>query len=127
MDELLEKHNDKIFTNWEQSLETYYDMKDFYKQHVVESNHRNFEDIHLYHAQRSFLTEIEFNIINLVDFYFNESIELPRGFDDFEFDHRKHWFSLGGKSGLDRKSTRLNSSHVAISYAVFCLKKKKND
>src|SRR5207253_3965087 len=25
----------------------------------------------------------------------------------------------------DRKSTRLNSSHVAISYAVFCLKKKK--
>src|SRR5690625_6147389 len=29
---------------------------------------------------------------------------------------------LGG--WLDRKSTRLNSSHVAISYAVFCLKKK---
>src|SRR5690625_6936651 len=28
--------------------------------------------------------------------------------------------------GEDRKSTRLNSSHVAISYAVFCLKKKKN-
>src|SRR5574337_1653090 len=28
-------------------------------------------------------------------------------------------------SGLDRKSTRLNSSHHSISYAVFCLKKKK--
>src|SRR5690349_22459555 len=27
--------------------------------------------------------------------------------------------------GVDRKSTRLNSSHVEISYAVFCLKKKK--
>src|SRR5690625_6103457 len=27
----------------------------------------------------------------------------------------------------DRKSTRLNSSHVAISYAVFCLKKKKDN
>src|SRR5437868_13283320 len=27
-------------------------------------------------------------------------------------------------SGRDRKSTRLNSSHVSISYAVFCLKKK---
>src|SRR5689334_24392957 len=27
--------------------------------------------------------------------------------------------------GLDRKSTRLNSSHSSISYAVFCLKKKK--
>src|SRR5439155_22046240 len=30
-------------------------------------------------------------------------------------------------SPLDRKSTRLNSSHVAISYAVFCLKKKKKE
>src|SRR2546427_8526660 len=29
-------------------------------------------------------------------------------------------------SGLDRKSTRLNSSHSQISYAVFCLKKKKH-
>src|SRR5438309_5451740 len=28
---------------------------------------------------------------------------------------------------LDRKSTRLNSSHSSISYAVFCLKKKKNN
>src|SRR5437660_2627171 len=32
----------------------------------------------------------------------------------------------GRELGLDRKSTRLNSSHVAISYAVFCLKKKTN-
>src|SRR3989454_6800012 len=32
-----------------------------------------------------------------------------------------------GQDGLeDRKSTRLNSSHLVISYAVFCLKKKKN-
>src|SRR5699024_12825784 len=31
-----------------------------------------------------------------------------------------------GYDGPDRKSTRLNSSHVSISYAVFCLKKKKN-
>src|SRR3989442_2265904 len=30
-----------------------------------------------------------------------------------------------GKGNSDRKSTRLNSSHVRISYAVFCLKKKK--
>src|SRR5690606_41634059 len=30
-----------------------------------------------------------------------------------------------GLSRVDRKSTRLNSSHVKISYAVFCLKKKK--
>src|SRR3712207_7814123 len=31
-----------------------------------------------------------------------------------------------GATALDRKSTRLNSSHANISYAVFCLKKKKN-
>src|SRR5688500_20041903 len=30
------------------------------------------------------------------------------------------------KTSLDRKSTRLNSSHLVISYAVFCLKKKKH-
>src|SRR5690625_6936723 len=36
---------------------------------------------------------------------------------------------LNSESGdiVDRKSTRLNSSHVAISYAVFCLKKKTMD
>src|SRR5690625_5644946 len=39
--------------------------------------------------------------------------ELPGAAEDFSF--------------LDRKSTRLNSSHVAISYAVFCLKKKKKN
>src|SRR2546422_8378898 len=37
--------------------------------------------------------------------------------------------SAGGRDGhrSDRKSTRLNSSHGYISYAVFCLKKKKKD
>src|SRR5690606_42095481 len=34
-------------------------------------------------------------------------------------------FSRGTRAFPDRKSTRLNSSHVKISYAVFCLKKKK--
>src|SRR5260221_5592699 len=32
---------------------------------------------------------------------------------------------LYGPAAIDRKSTRLNSSHTVISYAVFCLKKKK--
>src|SRR5689334_24315183 len=39
--------------------------------------------------------------------------------EEVSFDHVA--FELG-----DRKSTRLNSSHSSISYAVFCLKKKKN-
>src|SRR5256885_7851164 len=34
--------------------------------------------------------------------------------------------ALDGRQTQDRKSTRLNSSHLVISYAVFCLKKKKN-
>src|SRR5215475_14863048 len=43
---------------------------------------------------------------------------------------RPEWRSGGSHSrrcqpDIDRKSTRLNSSHVKISYAVFCLKKKK--
>src|SRR5256885_2938076 len=45
---------------------------------------------------------------------------------------RAHALAHGGQllqvvaHGADRKSTRLNSSHLVISYAVFCLKKKKN-
>src|SRR5258707_8541960 len=41
--------------------------------------------------------------------------------DDDEEDHHR------GVHSEDRKSTRLNSSHANISYAVFCLKKKKKD
>src|SRR6266566_6230995 len=33
----------------------------------------------------------------------------------------------GPRGAVDRKSTRLNSSHLVISYAVFCLKKKKKE
>src|SRR5260221_10577109 len=42
----------------------------------------------------------------------------PRAGDDLRRSDQKR---------LDRKSTRLNSSHTVISYAVFCLKKKKNN
>src|SRR5439155_16458546 len=43
---------------------------------------------------------------------------------DLQKDSAKPYAVLTGE---DRKSTRLNSSHVAISYAVFCLKKKKTN
>src|SRR5688572_31421339 len=39
---------------------------------------------------------------------------------------QRHRLALLALLALDRKSTRLNSSHSQISYAVFCLKKKKN-
>src|SRR5207253_11113472 len=42
-----------------------------------------------------------------------------------EPDRRRVGAAGGTARRRDRKSTRLNSSHVAISYAVFCLKKKK--
>src|SRR2546430_10784267 len=47
---------------------------------------------------------------------------------DILFDHEsilKLAPDVRARKGLDRKSTRLNSSHSQISYAVFCLKKKK--
>src|SRR3712207_8269950 len=40
--------------------------------------------------------------------------------------NRRHADAPAGEAG-DRKSTRLNSSHANISYAVFCLKKKNTD
>src|SRR5699024_11287349 len=45
-----------------------------------------------------------------------------RIFEEPRKEHKKRW----KKRTEDRKSTRLNSSHVSISYAVFCLKKKIN-
>src|SRR5688572_33306840 len=45
-----------------------------------------------------------------------------------DHDVRTTWNLLGDPTlKLDRKSTRLNSSHSQISYAVFCLKKKKDN
>src|SRR5258705_9514831 len=46
-------------------------------------------------------------------------MKIVRTSDASRYDHRVD-------ARKDRKSTRLNSSHLGISYAVFCLKKKKN-
>src|SRR5438045_6673749 len=40
---------------------------------------------------------------------------------------RQNLAARADQGGLDRKSTRLNSSHLGISYAVFCLKKKNKN
>src|SRR2546430_13506684 len=48
-----------------------------------------------------------------------------RGYHEPEDDSDGGDHGVGGASVVDRKSTRLNSSHSQISYAVFCLKKKK--
>src|SRR2546430_3135183 len=49
--------------------------------------------------------------------------QLGGGFHRYSVDAR--WLVPHFEKMLDRKSTRLNSSHSQISYAVFCLKKKK--
>src|SRR5690625_6022948 len=49
-----------------------------------------------------------------------QDARLPEGAE-----HGAAGVAPGSGPGQDRKSTRLNSSHVAISYAVFCLKKEK--
>src|SRR5690242_21327562 len=48
------------------------------------------------------------------------------GVEITEFASRAGLYPPDSKWAQDRKSTRLNSSHMSISYAVFCLKKKKN-
>src|SRR3712207_7528005 len=53
-----------------------------------------------------------------------EILHAGRGFEN---EHLRLLFdSMVSDEDLDRKSTRLNSSHANISYAVFCLKKKKS-
>src|SRR5256886_7868401 len=47
------------------------------------------------------------------------------GMDDCGHSHCRTTQRRGSNVATDRKSTRLNSSHSQISYAVFCLKKKK--
>src|SRR5690625_6761021 len=52
-------------------------------------------------------------------------LTIRRGHDQLEVIVQALSAQRRGAPEADRKSTRLNSSHVAISYAVFCLKKKK--
>src|SRR5438034_7063932 len=47
------------------------------------------------------------------------------GSPSFAIHAQRAGVELGPGTSVDRKSTRLNSSHTVISYAVFCLKKKK--
>src|SRR3712207_7684333 len=49
--------------------------------------------------------------------------DLPQSLESYDLSHEQ---SSSRMRSSDRKSTRLNSSHANISYAVFCLKKKKN-
>src|SRR2546422_6048858 len=67
---------------------------------------------------RSLLNE-EVHLVRIVDV----DLRVELGLLNFEFSIEKGYSRTGYR---DRKSTRLNSSHGYISYAVFCLKKKKS-
>src|SRR2546430_11538143 len=54
------------------------------------------------------------------------SAEIDLCLEAWHLESTSHPLEISIKFTQDRKSTRLNSSHSQISYAVFCLKKKKN-
>src|SRR2546427_6857260 len=59
---------------------------------------------------------------------FRKGLERASRFDGkFPYTPEVQPLKSRNRRGADRKSTRLNSSHSQISYAVFCLKKKKNN
>src|SRR5947207_8007581 len=63
---------------------------------------------------------------SLVAKFFQESVPVFGVEERLSHREMRAGFDLGVEAlDLDRKSTRLNSSHTVISYAVFCLKKKK--
>src|SRR5690625_6084566 len=61
-----------------------------------------------------------------LDEIFKEDEEFRTSLGTVHKDGKRKWVFPKKPSGKDRKSTRPNSSHVAISYADFCLKKKIN-
>src|SRR5690625_6873305 len=71
-------------------------------------------------ALHTFAYHLAFNEEDAKDLVQETFLKSYRALDSYEP-------GTNAKAWLDRKSTRLNSSHVAISYAVFCLKKKNND
>src|SRR5689334_23793577 len=64
-------------------------------------------------------------ILAAMEPFFAAAVSIPLGILTDKFGGRTVFTLL--LLSLDRKSTRLNSSHSSISYAVFCLKKKKQN
>src|SRR5690625_1978406 len=65
-------------------------------------------------------------VVQLMGSFQSVSINEPNNNEVTHTDQEMVFTATANREDTDRKSTRLNSSHVAISYAVFCLKKKSN-
>src|SRR5690606_39371360 len=74
---------------------------------------------------RSFVPKFRTTTLHLLPVCW--AIKNHRVFLLFRSSPTKKFMVFWNSRASDRKSTRLNSSHVKISYAVFCLKKKKKD
>src|SRR3712207_7362837 len=83
----------------------------------------------LFRSRRGVLHDHGRLAVDRQDFRLSRLLESPDrgGGVAREVRERRHLRWLDHPSTPDRKSTRLNSSHANISYAVFCLKKKNND
>src|SRR5262245_62327010 len=86
-----------------------------------------FRSVAAYRGMSSELPRLAAIVKDVFNFHFARGQELST---QQNWEQATAEFRLAGKiapdSKEDRKSTRLNSSHLGISYAVFCLKKKKN-
>src|SRR5690625_2863695 len=82
--------------------------------------HRSIVDHETYQSHETY-ERLEFLGDAVLDLIITEIL-----FDKYPRKDEGFLTKLRAKIVQDRKSTRLNSSHVAISYAVFCFKKKKN-
>src|SRR5690625_1857108 len=92
---------------------------------LIEREQANLEKIDLikkrYHEVRKSLLAYSFSFGPASESFERKLSVMENDFTEFS----EYTVSGDHEEAKDRKSTRLNSSHVAISYAVFCLKKKK--
>src|SRR5699024_12623249 len=100
------------------------------------SSPRTLHTLYLHDALPIFPNQMENNrenvaqVNNLTPDLLNDKLEEARKLllaarEKRTYPHVDKFFFHEQLRAVDRKSTRLNSSHVSISYAVFCLKKKK--
>src|SRR5699024_12183395 len=87
-------------------LSIYPDVKKYMETIVQDAKHNGY--VKTLMNRRRYLPEISSRNFNVRSFAERTAMNTP----------------IQGSAAEDRKSTRLNSSHVSISYAVFCLKKK---
>src|SRR5690625_3140952 len=106
---------------------------EFFIMNSVSSTVAYYEDAgkNIFNSGREYEILIKSGDIQMEGFVVLNNIPLtaegsPVFIDRFRKNQPKVESVPGFQAFRDRKSTRLNSSHVAISYAVFCLKQKKN-